>query len=57
LQDFCQSNAIAWVDNTERGGNIAVRFAYNSGIIADQLKAWGFAFSDQREFWWRKTWS
>jgi hypothetical protein len=56
LRDFCQSNGIAWVDNTERGGNIAVRFAYNTGIIADQLKAWRFTFSDQREIWWRKSW-
>ena len=56
LSHFCLSHGIAWIDNTQKGGNIAVRFAYNSGIVADQLKAWGFAFSVQREIWWRKTW-
>lgn len=56
LRKFCDSNGIGWQDKSGYGGNITVQFPYNSGVLADRLKRWGFTFSEQRSFWWRKGW-
>lgn len=56
LREFCSANRLEWKDKTEMNGNLSVQFSSDRGAIADQLRAWGFHYSDQREFWWRKSW-
>ncbi len=57
LQEFCDAHGLVWQDNLAKGGILAVRFRFNAGGIADRLKSWGFIYSDQKQFWWRKSWS
>lgn len=57
LKEFCERHDIPYVDNTSNGGNIRVKFPYNSGFIAQQFRRWGFTFSERREAWWRKDWA
>lgn len=56
LKELCDFHDILWVDNTSKGGNIRIKFPYNSGSIAEQLRSWGFTFSERGEMWWRKDW-
>jgi hypothetical protein len=56
LQTFCSANKLEWKDNTSKNGNLSVQYPSIRGAIADQLRAWEFHYSDQREFWWRKNW-
>jgi hypothetical protein len=56
LQQFCEANALAWRDKTDDGGNLKVKYPHKRGTVAHQLAAWGFTYSDQREFWWRGDW-
>jgi EH signature protein len=56
LKETCDSYSVVWKDNTANGGNLAVRYNQKRGPLAQQLVAWGFTFSDQREFWYRKDW-
>jgi hypothetical protein len=56
FKEFVERYTISWSDNTSVGGNLAVKHAYTIGAIADQLREWGFSYSEKRGFWWRKEW-
>lgn len=56
FREFVDRYTISWNDNTSVGGNLAVKHAYTTGTIADQLREWGFSYSEKRGFWWRKDW-
>jgi len=56
LREFCSEHGASWRDHTDRDGNLAVLYPQSHGVAADQLRGWGFKYSDLREFWWRKNW-
>jgi hypothetical protein len=56
FKEFVDRYTMSWNDNTSVGGNLAVKHPYTIGAIADQLRAWGFSYSETRKFWYRKDW-
>jgi hypothetical protein len=55
LLAFLNDNGVLWEDKTAKGGNLKVLHARFTGSIGEQLKKWGFAYSE-RQFWYRRDW-
>lgn len=54
IRAFLRGNGIEWTDNTARNGIVKVFHPRGEGGIAAQLDAWGFEYSSERKFWWRR---
>jgi hypothetical protein len=52
---YLNQKGLLWKDNTLNGGNISITHTRVSGAVADQLREWGFQYS-QRGFWYRAEW-
>jgi len=56
LGAFARTLRVNWVDHSQVAGNVTVFYDKELGAAADQLRKWGFQFSEQRSRWWRKGW-
>jgi len=57
FERFAEEHSLDFIDNTRIGGSIKVKLTDTSGALAEILKKWGFRYSENRQFWWRKDWN